>query len=71
MDWELGLIARHNPLLVELVEELGIEVNNDTRFNNILVEEVDTPSNRYIVKEYDGAEWVETPENVAWVEIDL
>lgn len=25
LDWELGLIARHNPLLVELVEELGID----------------------------------------------
>lgn len=62
-DWRFGDIPRHNPLLVELVETLGEEVNG--RCADLRVVDI-SPSTRYRVYEYDGAESVETPETIQW-----
>jgi hypothetical protein len=58
-------IPRHDPLLVEVVERLGPEVN--TNLSELEIVTID--SDRYRIVEYDGLESVETPESVRYVEI--
>jgi hypothetical protein len=55
--WE-ATIERHDPILVEVVEELGPEANG--HYADLKVFE--TESDRYRIDEYDGAESVVTPE---------
>ena len=69
--WELGGtveftrdIPRHDPRLVQVVEELGDEA--DGRCAELEVVEVE--SDRYRVVEYDGAEHAETPDSIEWVD---
>jgi len=57
-------IPRHDPRLVQTVEELGELANG--RCAELEVVEVE--SNRYRVTEYDGAESVETPDTIGWVD---
>ena len=59
------LIERHDPILVQVVEELGEKA--DGSYAELKVVEI--PGNKYRVCEYDGAEWVETPESIGWVTI--
>lgn len=56
---------RHDPLLIKCIETLGKEVNTD--YSNIGIVEID--GNQYRICEYDGAEWVETPDSIEWVTI--
>ena len=59
-------IKRHDPRLVQVVENLGIAANGecaDLQIMNIGSED------RYNIDEYDGLETVATPDNTAWVEI--
>jgi len=59
-------IERHNPILVACVEALGKEAG-DT-FSDLSVVEIE--GSRYRVDEYDGKEWVVTPDNdYGWIEI--
>ncbi len=67
-EWEFGNVPRHSKLLVELVEELGEDANAGSHVN-LVVREVETPSGRYYVNEYDGAEWITTPESIDWVTV--
>lgn len=56
-----GKIARHNPHLVELVEKLMEKDECDEdgyALHTLSVREISCPS--YVVREYDGAEWVMT-----------
>ncbi len=55
-------IKRSDPILVQVVEELGEEANGS--YANLKVVTID--SNKYRIGEYDGAEWVETPESIEW-----
>ena len=56
---------RHDKDLVEVVEELGTEANGDCA--KLCVAEI--LGNIYRISEYDGWEWVETPESVDWITI--
>lgn len=57
---------RHDPILVQVVEELGGEKAGGS-YSELKVVEIS--GNKYRVCEYDGAEWVETPESLDWVTI--
>lgn len=55
-------VDRHDPVLVQVVEELGDKANGD--FANLRIAEVDGP---YRIDEYDGYESVETPDSYKWI----
>jgi hypothetical protein len=57
-----GDISRHNPILVQVVEELGGKANGECA--NLAIEEV---SGAYRITEYDGYETVETPAGCDWI----
>jgi len=50
-------MKRHDPLLVQYVEELGKDANGD--FANLRIEEIS--GDEYRIHDYDGNETVETP----------
>jgi hypothetical protein len=52
-------IPRHNPILVQVVEELGEKANGSCA--RLAIEEVDGP---YRIEEYDGFETVKEPYDV-------
>lgn len=56
-------IKRSDPYLVQVVEELGREANGHCA--DLKIAEV---NGKYRICEYDGAEWVETPESIKWEE---
>lgn len=56
-------IKRSDPNLVKVVEELGEKANG--RHASLAIKEVE---GKYRVCEYDGSEWVETPESIKWEE---
>lgn len=60
------LIERHNPLLVQCVEELGDEAGND--YSELAIAEIS--GNKYIIEDYDGAETVIEPDDITWIEIN-
>lgn len=57
--------SRHDPHLVEVVEKLGDAANG----MHADLEIVEVEGNRYRICEYDGLEWVETPESIEWIEV--
>ena len=57
-----GDIDRHDPVLVQVVEELGDKANDGCA--NLQIEEVSGP---YRITEYDGFESVETPAGCDWI----
>jgi hypothetical protein len=56
-------IDRADPLLAQVVEELGGGVN--TRFSNLKIRDL-PPGTRYIITEYDGNEGVVTIDEHDW-----
>lgn len=58
-DWS----CRHDPLLVQVVEELG-KAANDT-YSDLRIVEVPSGT-KYRIDEYDGNETVMTPDNYVW-----
>ena len=52
------IASRHDPILIQVVEELGNEVNGP--YSKLAIVEID--SNLYRIDEYDGAESIITPE---------
>lgn len=59
-------MKRHDPLLLQVVEELGHEAGAD--YSKLMVEEISSPL--YIIREYDGRETLVTPENIGWINIE-
>lgn len=55
-------ISRHDPILVQVVEELEERANGS--YSNLRIEEVNGP---YRIDEYDGLESVETPNSYDWI----
>ena len=56
-------LARHDPLLVQVVEELGAAANGDYA----RLEVVEVAGSKYRITENDGVENVETPETIEWI----
>ena len=59
LPWEF---PRHDPLLVQVVEELGDKAN--TWASKLRIEEVSGP---YRIEEYDGLETVYEPGDYNWI----
>jgi len=59
-------MKRHDPLLVQVVEELRGEAGAD--HSKLTVGEISSPS--YIIQEYDGRETIVTPEDIKWIKIE-
>ena len=60
--WTYSGIERHDPVLVQVVEELGDKANG--KCASLSIEEVFGP---YRIDEYDGMESVETPDSYEWI----
>ena len=58
-------IARHDPILLKVVEDLGESASGEC--SELCV--VTINSNMYRVTEYDGLEGIESPDSVDWVVI--
>jgi hypothetical protein len=56
-------IERNDPVLVEVVEELGDKANGDRA--KLYVEEL-PKGTQYRIEEYDGKEWIETLSDITW-----
>ena len=61
-SWEDRKIDRHDPVLVQVVEELGDKANG--KYAKLAIAEVSGP---YRISEYDGFESVETPAGCDWI----
>jgi hypothetical protein len=60
--WYCRNVSRHDPILVQVVEELGDKANGD--YAKLDIEEVSGP---YRIDEYDGYESVESPDSYDWI----
>jgi hypothetical protein len=60
--WYNRNVDRHDPVLVQVVEELGKNASGD--FADLTIDEVDGP---YRIDEYDGFESVESPDSYDWI----
>jgi hypothetical protein len=60
--WSDHNISRHDPILVQVVEELGDKANGMCA--KLAIAEVSGP---YRIDEYDGSESVETPGSYDWI----
>ena len=71
VDSEYGFrpydFPRHDPRLVQVVEELGTE-RASGRCAGLYLATV--PGNRYRIQEYDGSETLHTPEGIQWTVIE-
>jgi hypothetical protein len=57
-------LSRHDPILIKVVEELGVSASDE--FADLLIKEIPDGS-PYYIDEYDGSESVQTKENIPWV----
>jgi hypothetical protein len=60
--WYYGNVDRHDPILVQVVEELGDKANGS--YAKLAIEEVSGP---YRIDEYDGYETVKEPDGYDWI----
>lgn len=65
-DFYIGDIPRHDPILVDIVEELKEEANGECA--KLVVVEIATPM--YRIEDYDGMESIHTPEDNDWIVIE-
>lgn len=56
---------RTDPILVQVVEELGNKANGECAELSV----VEFSDNKYRICEYDGLEWIETPDSIQWEEV--
>lgn len=64
-DEEYGFIydvPRHDPVLVQVVEELGEKANGSSA--DLRIKDIGT--SLYRITDYDGCEFVETPDYIDW-----
>ena len=54
---------RTDPILVQVVEELGDAANGYCA--NLCIRELE-PGTKYRLQEYDGSEWIETEDEMEW-----
>ena len=56
---------RHDPALVQAVEELG----DDAGGRSASLDVYELRGNKYIIDEYDGSESVVEPDSIKWIEV--
>lgn len=61
-SWYYGDVVRHDPALVQVVEELKAKANDE--YAKLRIHEISGP---YRIDEYDGFESVETPNSYDWI----
>jgi len=59
--------SRHDPVLIKAVEALEQKASTDP---DRMLAIIEIEGSVYRVCEYDGSEWLETPETIAWVTVD-
>jgi hypothetical protein len=60
--WYCRTVSRHDPILVQVVEELGDKANGG--YARLAIAEVSGP---YRIDEYDGSETVKEPDGYDWI----
>jgi hypothetical protein len=60
--WYHRDVSRHDPILVQVVEELGEKANGECA--KLAIDEISGP---YRIDEYDGFESVECPDSYDWI----
>ena len=63
LTWYWFNIDRTHPALIQTVEELGMKAAGD--YCNLIIEEIPAGT-KYTLREYDGAEWIETEDDIDW-----
>lgn len=58
-------LDRHDPILVQVVEELGNKAND--KYSDLKIFE--TSSNQYRIEYYDGSESVQVPSSLDWITV--
>lgn len=58
-------IPRHHPLLIQVIETLGEEARGLCA--ELEIREIE--GDKYRICEYDGQEWIETPDSIEWTKI--
>lgn len=67
-DWYGDIeCPRHDPVLVKAVEELGHKAGTDP---DRILAIMEIEGSVYRIGQYDGFEYVETPETITWVTVD-
>lgn len=61
--WE---VSRHDPRVIQVVEELGEKANG--KYARLAIAEIH--GNKYRIDEYDGSECVQEPEDIDWVVVN-
>lgn len=61
--YDFEIEDRTDPILVQVVEELGDAASG--QFSDLCIRELD-PGTKYRLQEYDGSEWIETEEDILW-----
>ena len=62
-DWWPDEVDRTDPILVQVVEELGEEAGSSVA--ELCIRELE-PGTKWRLQEYDGMEWVETEDHIKW-----
>ena len=66
---EIGLdtytVRRHDPRLISIVEEIGLERASGS-YSNLQIAEIDY--NLYQIREYDGSEKIVVPNDLEWTD---
>ena len=57
---------RHDPDLIGVVEQLGAEASGPCA--KLGIKEIE--GTKYIIREYDGMEWVLEPKDIGWITVD-
>lgn len=65
-NFYIGDVPRHDPILVDIVEEPKEEANGEC--SKLVVVEIATPM--YRIEDYDGMESIHTPEDNDWIIIE-
>ncbi len=61
--WGWEDLERHDPRLLQVVEELGGEAAGDLTVVDL------GDAKQYRIQYYEGPEWVETPDTIEWVNV--
>jgi hypothetical protein len=65
LDLDPYTIPRHDPRLIDIVKEIGIE-NAGAPGTSLEMTTID--SDQYIITEYDGSETVCEPQDLCWID---